>query len=791
MRHKSQFAGRILALRPLTAAVAAAVSGSAVIDCAVAQEGEAARSGTPFEVVVVTASRRETSVQDLPFNITALSGETLERQRLTTLNEFARWVPGLTVLEQGARGGSLMTVRGLNVLSLNASEFLDNSGGGTVATYVGEIPLYVDLKMKDVERVEVLIGPQGTLYGAGTLGGAVRYIPRAPDTETFSADFHGDMFNLAASDGLGYEAGAIVNVPIIEGRVAFRGSFSYLDDPGFIDYPFLVREPGVSNPEPDFTIPAEVAANLRREEDANFEQTLSTRLSLLWDVSDTVQATFNYYLQDQEVGARTINHGDSFATGNYESAHRFLEPNDRKNSLLSAEIIVDLGFAELTSATGMSAYDETGQRDQTDLLLSFEYGYETFPAFAAFTREIADEERFNQELRLVSTSSGPLGWIAGVFHNEYELDASSAEFTPGFPDFAGFSLPTGDLEYLQLTREKLTEQALFGEISYQISDRWDVTAGGRWFRYEDDKTISFDIPFVALSNSQTNGADDDGFLGKLNTSYAFTDDIMGYATWSEGYRIGGVNSVAPCLLPLPPGQNICALPNEVLIDPDRTTNFEVGVHSMLFDGRLTLNGAIYTIDWEDIQTQSTTENGAIPITVNGGAARSRGVEVSFQMQTSGPWSFAGTYGYNDGELTSFAAGLVDGFDAFSGDRLSGTPEHMGSLFVSYERPLSNGWNLDASYGITATSDVLTKVGLRGNGERLGGYSVHSASVQVSRDQWSATLYADNLTNKFAETSVRQDPSYVRDVGNFALRRYYRDVLRPRAVGIEFRYSFGE
>jgi outer membrane receptor protein involved in Fe transport len=775
------------ALKPLTVAVATALGAAVAAPVSWAQAPAQVR----LEEIVVTASRRATSVQDLPFNITAVSGDTLERQRLTSLNEFSRWVPGLSVVDQGARGGNLMTVRGLNVLSLNASEFLDNSSGDTVATYIGEIPLYLDFKMKDLERIEVLIGPQGTLYGAGTLGGAIRYIPTAPDTQQFSMEVHGDAFSLAQSSGLGYDADIVVNVPLVSDKLALRAAFSYYDDPGFIDYPYLVREPGVSNPEPDLSDPADVAANLRREADANTEQTFSSRLALLWDISDRVQATFNYYYQDQDVGARSINHRDAFQTGNYESAHRFLEPNDRENQLLSTEIIADLGFAELTSATGVSSYDEMGGRDQTDLLLNFEYGYETFPAFAAFTREVAAEDRVNQELRLVSTGTAPLSWIAGVFYNDYELDASSAEFVPGIPEFWDIILPTGDLEYLQITRQKLTEQALFAELTYQISDRLDFTVGGRWFEYDTDQFISFDIPLVSVSNAESNTATDDGFLGKLNASYAFTDNVTGYATLSEGYRIGGVNSVAPCVLPLQPNQNVCALPDEILIEPDRTTNLEFGVHSTLNGGRTTLNGAIYTIDWDDIQTQSVTQVGAVPITVNGGSARSRGLELSFNTRGDGPWGVAGTYAFNKTELTSDAPGLVDGEDAFSGDRVSGTPEQQLSLYLSHITTLSSGMALEAAYGLTATSDVYTKVGLRGDGEVLGGYTVHHASVGIGRDRWQATLYADNLTNKFAETSVRQDPTFVRDVGDFALRRYFRNVLRPRTVGIEFRYSLGD
>jgi outer membrane receptor protein involved in Fe transport len=266
---------------------------------------------------------------------------------------------------------------------------------------------------------------------------------------------------------------------------------------------------------------------------------------------------------------------------------------------------------------------------------------------------------------------------------------------------------------------------------------------------------------------------------------------MAYVTLSEGYRIGGVNPIAPCISPLPPGQNICALPHEVLFAPDETQNFEIGVHSTLNDGALQLNASVYTVDWDDIQTQSVTENGFIPITVNGNAARSQGVELSLQTRGGDHWSFTGSYAYNDSQLTEDAPGLVDGADGFDGDRLSGSPQHQGSFYANYFTTLDNGWDLDVGYGFTFSSDVLTKVGLRNNGETLGGYTVHGASVSLSRDRWTTSLYADNLTDKFAETSVRQDPTFVRDVGNFALRRYFRDVLRPRTVGIEFRYRLGE
>jgi outer membrane receptor protein involved in Fe transport len=771
----------------LAAAVAALIGSGYAAGAVQAQSAEA----NGIEEIIVTASRRETTVQELPFNVAAFSGDMLEEQRVTNLTELARWVPGLAVVEQGPRSSSLMTARGLNTLSLGPSEYLNNTSGETVATYLGEIPVYVDFKMNDLDRVEVLLGPQGTLYGAGTLGGAVRYIPAAPDTREFSLEANGDLYSVAHSSGSGYKAGFVVNAPIIEDRLAFRASFNYLDDPGFTDYPYLVREPGVSNPQPDFGNPADVAANLYRQNDADWEQTYSSRMALLWNVSESVEATFNYYYQSQDVGGRTINQREAFGTGNYESAQRFVEPNDRDNDLVSVEVVADLGFAQLTSATGFSQFDTLGQRDQTDLLLDAEYGYEQFPSFVAFTREDEQEERINEEIRLVSTGDGPLSWLGGFFYNDFDRSGSSAEFTPGLPDYFGASFPTGDLEFYRGSTVELTETALFGEVGYDFTDRWHAAIGGRSFDYEFSQTVEVLLPFIdPAPGTSFESAEDDGFLLKLNTSYDFSDDVMGYVTLSEGYRVGGVNSTTPCVLPLQGNQNACALPDEMLIKPDMTTNFEVGVHSTLNENGLVLNAALYRIDWDDMQTLGETANGQLPITVNAGEARTQGLELALQSRGE-RWSFMGSYAYNEAKLTATAVGLVDGFvDGQAGDRLSGTPEHQGSFHAGYSRPLSNGWDLDVGYGLTFRSDVLTKVGSRNNGETLGGYTVHSLSAGVSEGRWSARLFADNLTDKFAETGVRLDPSAIRNVAGFDVRRYYRYVLRPRVVGIEFRYRMG-
>ncbi|MEY2920622.1 MAG: hypothetical protein RL261_1927, partial [Pseudomonadota bacterium] len=176
----------------VAAAVAAALGLAAPTGVALAQP--VSDDGTVLEEIIVTATRREANVQDIPFNIVALGSGALDTLRITNLSEFTRAVPGLYVANQGPRGSNLMTVRGLNVSSINASESVGNGTGGTVATYLGDIPLFVDLKMLDMERVEALLGPQGTLYGAGTLGGAIRYLPNRPDPSQTELEIGGRTY---------------------------------------------------------------------------------------------------------------------------------------------------------------------------------------------------------------------------------------------------------------------------------------------------------------------------------------------------------------------------------------------------------------------------------------------------------------------------------------------------------------------------------------------------------------------------------------------------------------------
>ena len=248
------------------------------------------------DAVVVTATRIEEPLQQVPLSISAVTGADIERRAIGNLTELSRWTPGLTVVDQGARGSNVVIARGLHTDALTGSEQAGNNYNNGVATYLGDIPLAVDLRLHDIERVEVLLGPQGTLYGAGTLAGAVRYLPRRPDTERRTFEVRSDLFALAHGGAPGSDAGLTFNLPLVSRKLALRGSIDRYADPGFIDYDYLLRTPGASEPEPDLTDPGAVEANLRGEPDANTEETVSSRLSLLWQATPELSALFAYHL---------------------------------------------------------------------------------------------------------------------------------------------------------------------------------------------------------------------------------------------------------------------------------------------------------------------------------------------------------------------------------------------------------------------------------------------------------------------------------------------------------------
>ncbi len=779
-----------------------------------APAGEAAATGNSINEIVVTGSRRRTTIQDAPINISAVSSETIARQRLDDIRSLANFMPGVTVADTGPGSSGNIIMRGISSsdTSVNGA-----SANNAVGVYLGEIPLYLDFKLIDISRVEVLQGPQGTLYGLGTLSGAVRYIPNRPNTDRFSVDIHGRAFAESHSDDFGGDGDVTVNIPIIKDHVALRSVVGYYDNPGFIDYTHLLNQPGVSNPQPvrgataaqgSFGTSADYAANFHDKKDVNFEHTFTTRNTLLLEANPNIKAYLTYAHQQTKTDGRQANGAGVLDTGRYEAPWRYLEPVDRKSDLFAGELNVNLfNIAQLISATAYTHEKIKTRSDNTDLLLDLDYGYEAFPDFSSYNQATAQYKQFNQEVRLVSSHGGPFSWVIGGFYNNLKYSRPYSEYVPGYAAYEGINRPD-DLEYISFVNTQTKEKAAYGEGTFHITKAWQVTGGIRYFNYDATAVGGTDTPLTrggqqrtpypliqfAPSRVRTGGTGDDGVVWKANTSYKFSPNLLAYFTYSTGYRVGGVNRVAPCPQPLPAGQNVCALPNELIYGPDKTRNMELGVRASLFDRRLQFTVDGFHIDWSDIQVPSRTVNGATGITSNGGKAVSQGFEFSGSLKVTPEIVLQGTYAYTDAHLTEDVTGLVVSqgvkYDAFSGDRLPGSTKNSGSAQITYTKPIGDKQDIEFNWATTYKGDIYSRVGLRGFGEKIPGYITHRVSVTYHNDRFEISLFADNIFDKYAVTAISNDISSFNQVRSGVTERYYASgVLTPRRAGFEFRIHY--
>jgi len=796
----------------------AASAADAAPEPAPAPAAAAADSGTDANYIVVTATRRATTLQDAPINISAISPQELARQRIDDVKSLAAFTPGMTVADTGPNSTGKIVLRGINSGDSSVDGANSNSA---VGVYLGEVPLYLDFKLLDIDHVEVLQGPQGTLYGLGTLAGAVRYMPNRPDTDHYTVDLHGRWFGESHSSSAGVNADGTINIPIVKDHIALRSTVGYYDNPGFIDYNYLLRQPGVSNPQPvrgedaseaSFGSPAQRQANFYSKKDVNYEHTFSTRNQLLLQASSDFKLYLTYAHQITKTQGRQANAAGVLGTGEYEGPWRYLEPTNRKSDLYAAELNVNLfDVAQLVATTAFTNQTIYTQRDNTDLLLDLDYGYEAFPNFSSYNRATSKTRQFNEEVRLVSTHGGPFSWVIGGFYNNLRYGSQYREYVPGYPTFIDVYRPD-NLEYMSFVNTRTKEKAVYGEGTFHITKDWQVTGGLRYFKYDAFAEGGTDTPLTSGGIRRTpyplvvfdptriksGNTGDDGFVWKANTSYKFSPDLMAYFTYSTGYRTGNVNRVAQCIFQpdgtLPPGQNVCALPNEVAYGPDKTRNRELGLRGALFDKKFQFTLSGYIVTWADVQVPSQTVNGAVGITVNASAATSKGIDFSGHLKLTPRLSIDGTYSYTDAHLTADADKVVVSsgvpYPVFAGDRLPGSTKNSGSVGATYTYPLGDGKDIEASWATTYTGNIYSRVGLRGNGEVIPAYTTHRASVTYHSDMFDLGVYADNIFDKYAVTAVENDNSSYNRTRTGVVERFYAyGVLTPRRVGVEMTFHY--
>ncbi|EKE69910.1 TonB-dependent receptor [Gallaecimonas xiamenensis] len=741
-------------LSPLALAV-----GSLFTSLPLIVHAEEATDDSGVERIQVTASRRLTTTDEIPYNISVLDGKKLGEQGVNNLADLGYAIPGLTVVDTGPRNNKPMSMRGLTVDELSANDQGDN--GGTVSVYVNDTPLLVDLKLIDIDHVEVLRGPQGTLYGAGSLGGTLRYILKKPQIGEADGYVGVKAYQVKEADDPSGEVYGAANIPLNSDSFALRVAGSYRKDSGFVDYPNILSG---------------------AQKDVDDEESFSGRVALRYAPSDEFDATLTYMAQSQDVGGRTgVNPG--FTGDDYSNGLRYDEPLDRDVDLTSLELNWDLEFATLSSSTSYTTVKEKGQRDQTDLLVTSIWpGYADYPDFSAYTREDQDDSTFTQELRLASNDDGgKVLWLVGAYYSKEDNQDSSIEYTPGYPEFIGLNRPD-NIEYFEDHSENVKERALFGELTYRLTDQWDLTFGARAFHLEQDQVSCLDFPIYAEREGTTlepecslgEGKNSD-VIYKASTFYRFTDDFNVYALYSQGFRRGGSNGV-------PEGGQVSFTDDEKQFSPDTVDNYEMGWHSNWLGGDLSVQGSFYYINWEDIQVSGKTSEGSIPITVNGGKARSQGLELeSVYSPVRGVLLTAG-YAFTDSKLAEDAPSL-DGKD---GDRVPGVARHEGNLGATF---IQDYGSIEARYSLNAVfkSAVYTRVngnvGTRNeDNQKLPGFAIVNASATFNLDDWMLRLYADNLLDRYAYVGARG----ARDYGEQG-QLYF--INRPLTVGAELQYRF--
>ena len=450
----------LLKKTPLALAIGSIVAGHAPL--AYAQD----EGSSGFEEIIVTATRREANILDIPYNISAIQGTDIEEQGITENADLMRTISGVSILDRGHRNSGMMNnivIRGINVDNGALGDYGLNTAGA-ISTYVDNTPIFANFILKDIERVEVLRGPQGTLYGSGSLGGTVRYIMRQPDASGFDAGVGVTYGQTNGSDGNNTSVDAMINIPLGE-TAAFRFSGGMIDNDGVIDTvnlyqldntgdPLILNDAGscVSISDPALTN-TELAFNgscYTSKKDVDTVEITHMRASLRFDPTDDLGIQINYQMQSDEIGSRrTITQGADFNgnvyNGSDQSGSTMLEPSERDVSMASLDVDWNLGFATLTSNT--SAYDHTGDgwRDNTSIWVTnrggsfadwFDTLYTGTPRPVAHVQAGYEESAVVQEFRLVSNTEGTVDWTVGAYYMDQEMKMTNISYLKGLDEYS-------------------------------------------------------------------------------------------------------------------------------------------------------------------------------------------------------------------------------------------------------------------------------------------------------------------------------------------------------------------
>lgn len=813
----------------MTRASAAALLSSAALLAPAAAQAQSANSASakPEEAaeeaevrpgdIVVTASRRTATTLSIPINISAVSGDDLAKRGVSNFTDLGRSIAGLIYNGASIRdgGASSFIIHGLNLDGVSSGGERPLSTVAPVSIYLGETPAFVNVHLADIKRIEVLRGPQATLYGNASIAGTLRVLFNEPDAEKFTVDLSGDVGATKHASGANYTVDGAINLPIasnLAARVAAGHSFAH----GFINAPAMYQldslgKPVLADPsDPVHSLPVPTYKGNIDDSELSYVRGMlkyeDNGLKLL--------ATYQHQYEhsdgpDQDsypggpaptafssvgdVGAFPAFQNDNFDNvfphtfKEYESGAFLAQPLTRTVDLGSLEASYDFGFATLTSVTSAYETDSLATNDSSaGYQKTLGFFYSGYPRVLVPSVRDYNEKAFIQEVRLVSKAGTPLTWSLGAFYMNQRSYLTSTDYMMGYTDYLnalGIANMGTDTGYIYQRNMRFTDMAVFGELTYRVTPKLQVTGGVRLFRQKLDITAVNALPICGPSCSQdftnplglasvSDQQKNTKALFKANLSYNFGPQTLAYFTFSQGVRRGGASGI-------PTAGPFAESPAFQFYKTDSVNNYEVGVKSRLsraFD--FTVAG--YYVDWKDPQVNVSTPNGGFPAVVNGSTAQSLGVDVEAHLMVTRAFSLNGTYGYNESKLTG---PITVGGRSYGGDgaRLPGTPHHTASVSANYDQPLENGLTLNGQMNVSYRSGFSTSLTPRANAD-LPGFAMLGASVGISTDAWRVSIYGDNLADNRGVLSAQSLQSTdVRGINN--------RLSRPRTFGLRFAVKY--
>jgi outer membrane receptor protein involved in Fe transport len=714
-----------------------------------------------LEKVVVSAQKRgDENLEGLAMSATVITRETIDRRQLVGMEDYLRNVPGVTYQEYGA-GRSTIVIRGI---SADPQENFQTTG-----TYINETPVTnlgdfgassPELKLIDVERVEILRGPQGTLYGASSVGGTVRIMTRQPQLDEFSGNVAATLSSTSNLGGTNYHGEGIINLPVVKDQFAIRAVGYSHEDSGYY------RNIAASDPVKSASAARTGALVLDRDDVGN-SSLRGGRISARW--APTRRLGIDLMVLGQTI-EQDGNPYEDLALGGFQQA-RYSRVSTQRSEYTEDELEVwnlvvayDFDRFAFVSSTSRIDYENTQDWD-VGQFWTFLYDDDA----PIFIRNDTISDSFVQEFRVTSEWDHPLSFLAGVYYED--LDQTGKQIVewdgdPAADPFAGALLFDGTLGS---RREQL---AFFGELTWDISPALAATVGARRFSYDTERVESGDGlvaggPFEFRPKSSESGEN-----YKLNLSYTAPDQSLYYAQWSQGFNPG---------YPLPEPPFNCDQDGDGLLDgiglppqneilADTLDSYEVGSVMSFAGGRVQLRGAAYYNEWTDIPVLLVAEC-AVGFSFNAGEARTTGLELEGTAQLGAQWRLDFSAAYTRAELTADAPGL--GVD---GDRLPGTPEYTANLGLQFDTLLSGR----AAY---ARGDLAYIGGYYNNlqelGPEIGDYTTLNLAAGLRLDRWDLQLFVHNVTDSDGATWIYRFAEYPS-----AFR------LRPRTAGVKLRYHFG-